>query len=738
MQLRSDSDFNIIEQAFQAAIAASNPGLPGVVHLDLTADPNSHPPADRPPQSPSTETVSSRSSGASRHRFRSYNGPALPEIETPSSHADLFYLAFGNGGSSSRQSLTGKTVKKKRERAEEDKAEREQRALEKAEKEERRKQPHDDNFERSVNDDSTTESQTESVTESAHTSSTMEQSNMQESKENIAELAEERRRKRREAKKKDRKDGNSSSPEPIVPAAVILPITGMTILTKDGRPLTNDPKDSTAIALQRAEPDGSSFQQSHAKRPSLSSGSRSTTKTPKVRNVGGVLKPQGSFTTARRPNMTIDADAIRAKALASDDRFDTINIDQLQAAADAGDQIAEAHLRQRNRWQQLRQDQGALVIPSDREPNAPPVRRRNTVATASSRRRSSTQAEREVSKDIQTQVEQMESRRSSGSTTSSGRLSTTSLGSAVEALMDTSGDRDNPFDLPIKLSSLSSRSGSTDLTRVGSEGYSTGQPKAPNDTQGRRPSAFISNPMFSSKQDFFNVPAFPPVTSPSPVSPTIAASGTPSRKGSAVAMPSPAREPELFMDVARMTSRQVEKDRALHRAQDARNKGLATESSATRAARKSSDRRLRVDEANSVLAEADAKAKAGHVVPDIVSAMSSFGFSYGNNRRPSVDNTVDPLQGNDAQEQRRAERQRKKRMLRQLEHERVIRETPMEEYSNPMDTYLGKASMSENRETMPQLSESNDEQEEERTSKTITAIDTGHIPPPSGKPSGEG
>lgn len=55
-----------------------------------------------------------------------------------------------------------------------------------------------------------------------------------------------------------------------------------------------------------------------------------------------------------------------------------------------------------------------------------------------------------------------------------------------------------------------------------------------------------------------------------------------------------------------------------------------------------------------------------------------------------------------------------------------------------MDTYLGKASMSENRETMPQLSESNDEQEEERTSKTITAIDTGHIPPPSGKPSGEG
>jgi hypothetical protein len=284
----------------------------------------------------------------------------------------------------------------------------------------------------------------------------------------------------------------------------------------------------------------------------------------------------------------------------------------------------------------------------------------------------------------------MESRRSSGSTNSSGRLSTTSLGSAMEALMETGGDPDNPFDLPIKLSSLSQRSGSSDQTKVGSgsQGYSKSQPTTPNDTLGgRRQSAFISNPMFSSNQEFFNMPAFPPVTSPSPLSPTGMTGGTPSRKGSgkyqtsAVAMPSPAREPELFMDVARMTSAQVEKDRALHRAQDARSKGLATESSTTRAARLSNDRRLRVEEANNDLAEAEAKAKAGHVDSELVSAMSSFGISYEQHRRPSIDNTVDPLQGDDGEERRRAERKRRKRMLRQLEHERVIRETPMEEYS---------------------------------------------------------
>jgi hypothetical protein len=87
--------------------------------------------------------------------------------------------------------------------------------------------------------------------------------------------------------------------------------------------------------------------------------------------------------------MTIQADAIRAKALFSDDRFDTIDNDQLQAAADAGDQIAESHLRERNRRVRTLQDNGQLVLPADLPQNAPPMRRRSTVASPGSRRRSS-------------------------------------------------------------------------------------------------------------------------------------------------------------------------------------------------------------------------------------------------------------------------------------------------------------------------------------------------------------
>lgn len=55
-----------------------------------------------------------------------------------------------------------------------------------------------------------------------------------------------------------------------------------------------------------------------------------------------------------------------------------------------------------------------------------------------------------------------------------------------------------------------------------------------------------------------------------------------------------------------------------------------------------------------------------------------------------------------------------------------------------MDTYLGKARMSESRDAMPQLVESNGEEEEDKPAKEVSATDTGHIPPPSGMPSGEG
>jgi hypothetical protein len=142
------------------------------------------------------------------------------------------------------------------------------------------------------------------------------------------------------------------------------------------------------------------------------------------------------------------------------------------------------------------------------------------------------------------------------------------------------------------------------------------------------------------------------------------------------------RGPELFMDVARLTSMQVEKDRALHRAQDARDKGLATESVGTRKARIANERRISTENANKTLANAESFEKHGRIDSNIASAMASFGISYGAAPRPSVDNTISPLDLNDdQQEQKRAEHKRRQRMRRQLEHERVIRETPMEEYS---------------------------------------------------------
>lgn len=136
------------------------------------------------------------------------------------------------------------------------------------------------------------------------------------------------------------------------------------------------------------------------------------------------------------------------------------------------------------------------------------------------------------------------------------------------------------------------------------------------------------------------------------------------------------------MDVARLTSMQVEKDRALNRAQNARDKGLATESVPTRKARIANERRISTEKANNSLANAESFEKHGRIDPNIASAMASFGISYDGAPRPSVDNTISPLDPIDIQkEQKRAEHKRRQRMRRQLQHERVIRETPMEEYS---------------------------------------------------------
>lgn len=371
-------DLNIIEQAFTAAITTTEPGREEVVEGAIVLPINT---ADQSePTSPSAATVSSVSSTASRRQFTSYKGPSIPEVQASSTHAELFYLAFGNGGSSSRQSLTGSTVQKKRERAENDKADKELRATEKAERKERRQQPYNDDFEPPVTADPTTESQSESVTEgygtSVDNSVTSDHAEMETmSRDEAAADAEERKRIRRESRAK-RREKQSRSPEPIISAAVIMPVTGKVILTKDGQLLSNDPEAQPATS-----------QKLNTDMPVSETSSGSFVRGPKVQNTGETLRPHGTFTTARHPSMTIHTDAIRARALVTDERFDTINSDQLQAAADAGDQIAEAHLRQRQRRSRLLTSQE--LIPADAMKAERPLRKRHVKSEGSARRKSS-------------------------------------------------------------------------------------------------------------------------------------------------------------------------------------------------------------------------------------------------------------------------------------------------------------------------------------------------------------
>lgn len=69
---------------------------------------------------------------------------------------------------------------------------------------------------------------------------------------------------------------------------------------------------------------------------------------PEIHN-GGFLRRHGTFTSARAPLMAIRGDLLPDDPLASDHRFDTIDADQLRSAAEAGDQLAEAHLQARTR-----------------------------------------------------------------------------------------------------------------------------------------------------------------------------------------------------------------------------------------------------------------------------------------------------------------------------------------------------------------------------------------------------
>lgn len=294
-------------------------------------------------------------------------------------------------------------------------------------------------------------------------------------------------------------------------------------------------------------------------------------------------------------------------------------------------------------------------------------------------------------------------------------MSVVSLGSAVEELLEHAGGGDKVAQLPIRLSSRQERIQTPDDTgrdQLVSREIQASSPSARTFSP-RECSPFVSNRAFSSRQEYFDVPAFPPVST-TPLSPTGLGTQSSSRRGSvqsvsaadpsAIAVVSLARAgsdsssrkgsdqlvqtgamsrgPELFMDVARLTSMQVERDRAIGRAQDARSKGIATESTPTRNARIANDRRLSVDNANGNLANAESFHKHGRVDPNIVSAMASFGISYDGLTRPAEDNKTSSRDINEIErEQKRAEHKRRKRMRRQLEHERVIRETPMEEYS---------------------------------------------------------
>ncbi|KAJ9105282.1 hypothetical protein QFC21_001650 [Naganishia friedmannii] len=709
-------DVNIIEQAFTAGIVSTDSGRKVVAEGGITSNILNNIVGYPRPASPSAATVSSVSTAGSRRQFSSYKGSSLPEIQATTTHTELFYLAFGNGGSSSRQSLTGRTVQKKRERAENDKAHRDLRAADKLEKEERRKQPYNDKFERPANDDTTTESQSESVSEgygsSVEDSGTLNRVKTMSNDNGGTEDDEERRRIRQEACAK-RRARQPRSPEQIVSAAVIMPVTGMIVL-KDGGAISNEAESRTATAQKSGT----------APPVSEKSSGSSVRHGPKVQNSGQTLHPHGTFTTARHPSMTVHADAIRARALVTDERFDTINTDQLQAAADAGDQIAEAHLHQRQRRSRMVTSQEKL--PADAMPAERPLRNRPPAIEGVSRRKSSvasptsliprkptpvlqtiqeggavnlasTQAERKTSRDISSQVEQLESRRSSGSTISSGRLSNVSIGSAVEALFEAIGNKNVPVNLPIKLLPLAARSRSMDQTAPDAANFQTTRsgsvPTTPLEFAASKRSPFVSNPALPSGQELYRAHAFPPVTSPH--TSTSYAETTPIRRdlNLFVAQPrsdpfSPTSESELFLEVGRLTSRQVEKDRALDRAQDARNKGLATESLGNQRARAEATQRSRVRQSlrnANVTADTDAPQEES----DIVSAMASFGISYETRRRPSVDNSLDPLAQEETKEQRLAAHQQRKRMRRKLEHERVIRETPMGEYSNPFDTHLG-------------------------------------------------
>lgn len=186
---------------------------------------------------------------------------------------------------------------------------------------------------------------------------------------------------------------------------------------------------------------------------------------PEIHNAG-FLRRHGTFTSARAPLMALRGDGAAHDPLASDHRFDTIDADQLRSAAEAGDQLAEAHLHARTRRGPRRIEQSPPAIepapskaaaimappPTPSRKSTDVVRRQSAPLMASIPEHSradvtATPAERKQSADIaQTfgDASRRSSEASSGSATpapstiSSGSDSRSgSVGSALDALVST-------------------------------------------------------------------------------------------------------------------------------------------------------------------------------------------------------------------------------------------------------------------------------------------------------------
>jgi hypothetical protein len=324
------------------------------------------------PVSPSTVTTSASSpSSRSTMRFRSYKGSNLPELDHGNSRAELFYLAFGDGGANSREAFnSGKTRKQRRFSTSNATRDASPEVITYASDSQQVDAPA--KIEGSTANTIWSPSPTgnlpipppnqpsrrrsTSTTDSDGTTANVSEFDVEElplvlkadlaaaakgdemadvSPTEIEDKTTSSSGSSSDARQEQTKSKSSKSSavwrrrpvsrEEIHPA-VILPVRELQVTAVDrSQPLTPP---ATVVS-------------------SASSGSNSSH--PRIQNAGR-LRPHGTFTTARQPSTQLHDKKSRpvAAALLADERFITISEGQLEAAAFAGDQIAETHLRQRD------------------------------------------------------------------------------------------------------------------------------------------------------------------------------------------------------------------------------------------------------------------------------------------------------------------------------------------------------------------------------------------------------